>query len=69
MTTKLEIKACPRCGETFECRINNPAHCQCAGVTLSRELSARIFEHHGDCLCVDCLKSISLEPDDLLDRG
>jgi hypothetical protein len=69
MKSKHEIKICPRCGVTFECKVNNPVHCQCAGVALSRELSERISERYRDCLCVDCLKAISLKPDSLRDGG
>ena len=69
MKSKHEIKTCPRCGAIFECKVNNPVHCQCAGVTLSRELSARISGHYSDCLCVDCLKAISLKPDGPWDGG
>lgn len=69
MKSKHEIKNCPRCGVAFECKLNNPVHCQCAEVTLSRELSERINEHYADCLCVDCLNAISRQPDNLEDRG
>lgn len=69
MKSKHEIKTCPQCGATFECKVNDPAHCQCAGVTLSRELSARISKHYGDCLCVECLKAIRPKKYDLLDGG
>jgi hypothetical protein len=57
--TKHEIKTCPRCGASFECKLNNPVHCQCAGVELDEDQLLAIAEHFPDCLCVSCLRAIA----------
>lgn len=58
LKTKHEIKTCPRCGRLFECKLNNPLHCQCAGVTLSERQLNYIQEIYEDCLCVHCLNAL-----------
>ncbi|WP_295585900.1 cysteine-rich CWC family protein [uncultured Lamprocystis sp.] len=56
---KHEIKTCPRCGRVFECKLNNPVHCECAGVHLSEETLLRIQEQYRDCLCLSCLTALA----------
>jgi uncharacterized C2H2 Zn-finger protein len=57
--TKHEQKRCPRCGATFECRVNNPSHCQCAGIELSERLLERLAHDYADCLCARCLNELA----------
>ena len=57
--TKHEIKHCPRCLATFECKLNNPVHCGCAGVEIDEDRLLAIAEHYRDCLCADCLGEIA----------
>lgn len=68
MDSKHETKTCPRCGVTFECKVNDLVHCQCVNATLSRELSERIKERYDDCLCFKCLSAISKQPNEDWDR-
>jgi hypothetical protein len=56
--SKHEIKTCPRCGLSFECKLNNPVHCGCARVHLSDDLLLRIQEQYPDCLCTACLTAL-----------
>jgi len=56
---KHEIKTCPRCGRVFECKLNNPVHCECAQVHLSEETLLRIQEQYRDCLCLSCLTALA----------
>ena len=57
--SKHEQKECPRCGAGFECKVNNPAHCQCAGIELSERLVDRLSADWRDCLCADCLRELA----------
>ncbi len=57
--TKHEIKCCPRCGGSFECKVNNPVHCQCAGVTLSKVVLENLRAQFRDCLCIRCLREMA----------
>jgi hypothetical protein len=59
MATKHEIKQCPACGSRFECKLNNPMHCQCAQVTLSIEQLEHLQTVYDDCLCAGCLRRIA----------
>lgn len=59
METKHEIKTCPRCQKAFECKLNNPLHCQCAGIELSDDVLGLLQRHFDDCLCRDCLVALA----------
>ncbi|TVQ84713.1 MAG: hypothetical protein EA400_17190 [Chromatiaceae bacterium] len=56
---KHEQKTCPRCGAAFECKVNNPVHCQCAGIDLSERLLDRLAATWSDCLCAACLRHLA----------
>jgi hypothetical protein len=56
---KHEEKRCPRCGRTFECKLNNPVHCGCAEVELTEDLADELGLAFDDCLCADCLREIA----------
>lgn len=53
-----EIKICPKCNQTFECKVGDVTHCQC-----NIELSSRTIEFlkktNFDCLCANCLLHIN----------
>ncbi|MFI5157070.1 MAG: cysteine-rich CWC family protein [Chitinophagales bacterium] len=53
-----EIKTCPRCKESFECKLGNISHCQCNGLQLSSESMHAIATKYQDCLCRNCLLEI-----------
>ena len=57
--SKHEQKECPRCSAGFECKVNNAAHCQCAGIELSERLVDRLSADWRDCLCADCLRELA----------
>ncbi|MGM9837740.1 MAG: cysteine-rich CWC family protein [Paludibacteraceae bacterium] len=50
-------KKCPRCGAHFTC--THDAFCQCVGVVLSDTAHAYIKSHYSDCLCRNCLLTVS----------
>lgn len=50
-----EAKACPRCGNIFECKAGDITQCQCYSIQLGIEERAFIEERYKDCLCADCL--------------
>ncbi|HEX2629873.1 MAG TPA: cysteine-rich CWC family protein [Chitinophagaceae bacterium] len=53
-----EIKTCPRCGKSFECKPGNITQCQCAGVVLTDAERSFVAERFNDCLCIDCLRQL-----------
>ena len=57
--TKHEIKTCARCGRAFECKVNNPAHCDCARIQLTEDTLLRIEGRYRDCLCLACLTDLA----------
>jgi hypothetical protein len=52
---KHEEKNCPRCGQQFECKVGDIAHCQCFGISFTIEEKAFIEERYEECLCRNCL--------------
>ncbi len=54
-----EIKNCPRCNGTFECKVGNISLCQCSNITLTIEQQAFIETKYQDCLCGNCLKDLT----------
>lgn len=53
-----ETKACPRCGNRFECKPGTIMQCQCSTVALTDAERSFIAERYSDCLCIDCLKQL-----------
>ena len=58
--TKHENKTCPRCGRSFECKVNNPVHCDCTRVDLTEETLLKIEGQYLDCLCLACLTGLAV---------
>lgn len=52
---KHEVKKCPRCGQTFECRSGDILKCQCFGISINDTLQKHIAQHYDECLCRNCL--------------
>ncbi|HOZ80400.1 MAG TPA: cysteine-rich CWC family protein [Ferruginibacter sp.] len=52
---KHEQKNCPRCGEGFECKVGDIAHCQCSSIHLSEAETKYISDKYTDCLCAACM--------------
>jgi hypothetical protein len=50
-----EIKTCPRCNSSFECKPGNITQCQCFGLKFTEGEKAFIEERYHDCLCKSCL--------------
>ncbi|WP_207492310.1 cysteine-rich CWC family protein [Aridibaculum aurantiacum] len=53
-----EMKTCPACKNTFECKANNIAHCQCTQVVLPVKVMDTIKKSYDDCLCLACLQQL-----------
>ncbi len=53
--TKHEIKNCPRCHTTFECKVGDIVRCQCSAVAISRATKDYLEKTEYDCLCKKCL--------------
>ena len=56
-----EIKSCPRCKKSFECKAGSITQCQCYGIELTAELKTFIEPRFNDCLCRDCLTYLRQE--------
>lgn len=52
---KLELKECPRCHTSFECKAGDITNCQCYGIELSAKEEGYIRSKYDDCLCRNCL--------------
>lgn len=52
-------KVCPRCGATFECRNDDILTCQCVNIRLTHKQRAFIGKIYDNCLCHDCLLTMS----------
>lgn len=59
ITHKHELKNCPRCQGTFECKVGDVANCQCTEVTLSEAARQFLEQTNYDCLCKKCLAEIN----------
>ncbi|MGF2412477.1 cysteine-rich CWC family protein [Ferruginibacter sp.] len=53
-----EAKYCPRCNQSFECKVGNIAQCQCYGIILSAQERAYINSLFNDCVCAACLQQM-----------
>ena len=69
-----EIKYCPRCHSTFECKSGSISLCQCMKVILNEREKAYLSQNYEDCLCAACLKEIknilesTLTPEEKLNK-
>ena len=52
---KHENKNCPRCNQSFECKVGNITQCQCYSIPLSAAERAYIDTKFTDCVCGPCL--------------
>jgi len=55
---KGRTKACPRCGEDFECKMGSIEQCQCKLIRLDKLQSDYIDDIYHDCLCAACLRQM-----------
>jgi len=53
-----EIKNCPRCQGSFECRAGDITRCQCHGIRFTSEEKVFIESRYADCLCRPCLEEL-----------
>ncbi|SFU45905.1 Cysteine-rich CWC [Pustulibacterium marinum] len=56
-----EEKYCPRCQESFECKVGSINLCQCTTVTLNEEERNYMREQYTDCLCAACMAAVKQE--------
>jgi hypothetical protein len=57
-------KVCERCKQTFICKVNDIANCEC-NISLKASTRAYIAHHYHDCLCVNCLITLESQIDEL----
>ena len=55
-----ELKYCPRCHSTFECKAGNILLCQCNTLILSEREKEYLSNNYDDCLCAACLNELKL---------
>lgn len=53
-----ETKDCPRCDQSFHCKMGDITHCDCTRINLTLEEQAFIETRYNDCLCLNCLKDL-----------
>lgn len=53
-----EEKACPRCQQSFQCKVGDIANCQCSRLQLTHEERVHIEQKYNDCLCIRCLHEL-----------
>ncbi|MES2630167.1 MAG: cysteine-rich CWC family protein [Bacteroidota bacterium] len=56
---KHEENRCPRCEDTFQCKVGDVVNCQCSQVTLTPETYRFISANYSDCLCQKCLLELN----------
>ena len=56
---KHEEKYCPKCNNTFICKMGDIANCQCNTVALSEATRNFLSKTNFDCLCKGCLAKIN----------
>ncbi|MGC4100341.1 cysteine-rich CWC family protein [Ferruginibacter sp.] len=52
---KHEEKKCPRCNNSFECKVGDIGNCHCSTVKLTVQEMNFVQERYNDCLCNNCL--------------
>ncbi|PJZ84309.1 hypothetical protein CH366_15920 [Leptospira harrisiae] len=58
---KHEEKICPHCLRIFECKVGSISLCQCNKVTLSLEEREYLATQYSDCLCYQCMETLTFE--------
>jgi len=56
-----ELKNCPRCKTSFECKAGHISLCHCAWFKMSGELKIYLELRYDDCLCSSCLEYLTQE--------
>lgn len=60
-----EKKQCPRCSVEFECKTGSILLCQCSKVEMTAEQLEYSNTQYDDCLCLECLKDLRTEYNNL----
>jgi hypothetical protein len=58
---KHEIKDCPKCGGSFECKVGSVLQCECSTITVDAALQNYLKKKYDDCLCIRCLLQEQME--------
>ncbi len=58
---KHEEKYCPRCKNSFECKVGSILLCQCSTVSLNEKEREFMKNNFEDCLCAECMKAVKVE--------
>jgi hypothetical protein len=57
-TVMHELKICPSCNGTFECKSGSITICHCSHFLLTGEVKDLLAKKFDDCLCGPCLERI-----------
>lgn len=49
-------KNCSKCGNEFECKVDEIQNCHCQKVKITKEKLIQLGKEYSDCLCEVCLK-------------
>ncbi len=52
-------KTCNKCGNSFECKADDIANCECRTKNISRGKTAELLSGYNDCLCINCLHELT----------
>lgn len=58
MQLKHELKHCPRCSASFECKVGDVVNCQCNEVRIQATTYEFLADAYYDCLCKKCLAEL-----------
>lgn len=61
-------KTCKKCQQSFVCRAENIAACQCSQIQLSPAALSNMKEQFEDCLCTNCLVEYSKKTMEIEER-
>jgi hypothetical protein len=56
-----ELRSCPRCAQSFECKPGSITECQCFGLEFTEAEKTFIAGFSNDCLCRNCLMDLKQE--------
>lgn len=56
--SKHELKYCPRCHSTFECKAGSILLCQCSKIEIDKKTQVYLQNNYNDCLCASCIEEI-----------
>ncbi|MBC7866623.1 MAG: cysteine-rich CWC family protein [Gloeobacteraceae cyanobacterium ES-bin-316] len=56
---KHELKTCPRCKQSFECKVGDVINCQCYAIAVPWQVYDHISQKYDECICAECLQELN----------